>query len=66
MFIDADGQITMGADFMQFPCDIWSVDAKINIDKNLRMYYRVQGGKLIIVYFFDMRQNPERNLYEST
>jgi plasmid stabilization system protein ParE len=31
------------------------------IDKNRDLYYRVDGEKLIIVYIFDTRQNPEKN-----
>lgn len=33
------------------------------IDNFKRLYYRFSGKKLIIVYFFDDRQNPEINPY---
>ncbi len=35
----------------------------INIDKKRRMYYRKQGSILHIVWFFDTRQNPDKNPY---
>jgi plasmid stabilization system protein ParE len=35
----------------------------INIDKKRRMYYRKQGSILYIVWFFDTRQNPDKNPY---
>ncbi len=34
------------------------------IDKNRRMYYRKHGRKLIIVFIFDERRNPELNPYK--
>ena len=33
------------------------------IGKNRRMFYRVHGNKIIIVYFFDTRQHPDRSKY---
>ncbi len=33
------------------------------IDKFKRLYYRIHGNKLIIVYIFDQRQNPDSNPY---
>lgn len=31
------------------------------IDKNRNVYYRIEGKKLIVIYFFDTRQHPDRN-----
>lgn len=33
------------------------------IDKHKDLYYRIDGKNLIVVYIFDTRQNPEKNLY---
>jgi plasmid stabilization system protein ParE len=33
------------------------------IDKYRNLYYRIHGSVLIIVYFFDTRQNPKQNPY---
>lgn len=33
------------------------------IDKHRDLYYRIDGKNLIVVYIFDTRQNPEKNLY---
>lgn len=33
------------------------------VGKNLRMFYRIHGRKIIIVYFFDTRQNPSKSDY---
>lgn len=35
----------------------------IKIGKNIQMLYRVDGKKLIIVDFFDTRQNPDKSKY---
>lgn len=35
----------------------------IRIDKHRRLYYRVSGNRLFVVYFFDTRQDPSKNLY---
>lgn len=35
----------------------------ILIGKNRRMFYRVHGQRIIIVYFFDTRQNPSKSDY---
>ena len=35
----------------------------INIDKKRRMYYRKHGSTLYIVWFFDTRQDPDKNPY---
>ena len=35
----------------------------VKIDKNRRMYYRKHGTTLHIVWFFDTRQDPSKNLY---
>lgn len=35
------------------------------IDKNKKLYYRKYGKKLIIVFIFDERQNPQDNPYKS-
>jgi plasmid stabilization system protein ParE len=35
----------------------------IKIDKNRRMYYRKNGATLHIVWFFDTRQDPNKNRY---
>jgi len=34
------------------------------IDKYKKLYYRKHGKKLIIVFIFDERQNPESNPYQ--
>lgn len=33
------------------------------IDKHRNLYYRIDGKNLIVVYIFDTKQNPEKNLY---
>jgi len=33
------------------------------IDKNRNIYYRINSKKLIVVYIFDTRQNPDKNPY---
>lgn len=33
------------------------------IDKHIDLYYRIDGKNLIVVYIFDTRQNPDKNLY---
>jgi len=35
----------------------------INIDKHRKLYYRLHGRQLIIVFLFDSRQHPDRNPY---
>lgn len=35
----------------------------VKIDKNLRMYHRKNGTTLYIVWFFDTRQDPNKNRY---
>ena len=35
----------------------------VKVDKNRRMYYRKNGTTLHIVWFFDTRQDPAKNLY---
>jgi plasmid stabilization system protein ParE len=35
----------------------------INVDKKQRMYYRKHGSILYIVWFFDTRQDPDKNPY---
>jgi plasmid stabilization system protein ParE len=34
------------------------------IDKYKKIYYRKYGQKLLIIYFFDERQNPKSNPYK--
>ena len=34
------------------------------IDKNRKLYYRKYGKKLLIVFIFDERQNPNSNPYK--
>ena len=34
---------------------------ELRIDKNSKMYYRNHGNTIFIVYFFDMRQHPDKN-----
>ena len=36
----------------------------IKIDKVRRMYYRKNGTTLHIVWFFDTRQDPAKNIYQ--
>ena len=35
----------------------------INIGKHHHLYYRIHGKKLIIINFFDLRQEPSKNPY---
>ncbi|HRD80314.1 MAG: type II toxin-antitoxin system RelE/ParE family toxin [Saprospiraceae bacterium] len=35
----------------------------INVDKYRKLYYRLHGRRLIIVYLFDSRRNPDYNPY---
>ena len=36
---------------------------QFRIDKNKRLYYRIHGNKLVIVFIFDDRQKPSTNPY---
>lgn len=36
---------------------------RVTVQKTLQIYYRVVGSVLIIVYFSDSRQSPDRNPY---
>ena len=36
----------------------------IKVDKARRMYYRKNGQTLHIVWFFDTRQDPSKNIYQ--
>jgi len=42
----------------------WKTVRQYQIDKYKRMYYRIHGRKLIIVFLFDERQNPKSNPYK--
>ena len=35
----------------------------IPIGQNRRMFYRVHGRKLVVVWFFDTRQHPDKSLF---
>ena len=37
----------------------------IKVDKNRRMYFRRNGTTLHIVWFFDTRQDPSKNIYKN-
>ena len=36
----------------------------ILVGRNRRMYYRVKGKKLIVIYLFDTRQDPNKDPYQ--
>lgn len=42
---------------------VYKTVRQYKIDKFKRLYYRKQGSKLIIVYIYDDRQNPDLNPY---
>jgi len=35
----------------------------VKIDARHRMYYRTKGKTIIVVYFFDSKQHPDKNPY---
>jgi len=34
------------------------------IGRNRRMYYRIKGKKLIVIFLFDTRQDPKKDPYQ--
>lgn len=36
---------------------------QIKVDKYRKMFYRLHGRKLYVCYFFDTRQDPDKNPY---
>ena len=35
----------------------------VRVDKYRQLFYRIKGKKLIVVFFFDGRQHPDKNPY---
>ena len=42
----------------------WKTVRQYQIDKYKKLYYRIHGRKLIVVFLFDDRQNPKFNPYQ--
>ena len=36
----------------------------INVSKYNKLYYRIEGSEVVILFLFDMRQNPAKDPYQ--
>ena len=46
------------------PSNLYKNVRRILITKNIALYYEVKKDEITLVNFFDVRQSPERNLFE--
>lgn len=46
------------------PSNLYKSVRRILITKNIALYYEVTKDEVILLNFFDLRQSPERNLFE--